>query len=276
MTVDEASVAARLEAYLRVTWEVPREVIPAPPFVAYLHPIDDAPGKSVALPEHPLGAESTEALADGLAAVRAIFASRGRQARVVFFETLAPQLPLALTRAGFDEADSELLLYRTREGGDMSAAPPMIPGLSIDVHSSETRLDEVREGWNTNELGFNPASTRRATDEEAEAFRRELSEARAFLARLDGQPAAAGMFHAPLDGVTELLGIATLEPFRGRGIAAAVTTRMTELAFAHGCDLVFLRPADAHAARVYARVGYDRSLVARAYRERDAAEGTHH
>jgi predicted GNAT family acetyltransferase len=138
------------------------------------------------------------------------------------------------------------------------------------VHTAKTPLGEVREGWNTNELGFNPGSTRRATDAEAEAFRAELTEARAFLARLDGQPVAAGMFHAPVNGVTELLGIATLEPFRGRGFAAALTAHMTHTAFAHDCDLVFLRPDDERAARVYARVGFQRATVVRAYSARDA------
>jgi predicted GNAT family acetyltransferase len=52
------------------------------------------------------------------------------------------------------------------------------------------------------------------------------------------------------------VGITTLAPFRCRGIATYLTAFATQVAFAHGADLVFLVPENAQAHRIYERVGY--------------------
>ena len=64
------------------------------------------------------------------------------------------------------------------------------------------------------------------------------------------------MFTSPRAGVTELMGIATLEQYRGRGIAAALTAYMASAAFTQGCDLVFLTAVSAAARRAYERAGF--------------------
>ncbi|HET7034379.1 MAG TPA: GNAT family N-acetyltransferase, partial [Thermomicrobiaceae bacterium] len=97
-----------------------------------------------------------------------------------------------------------------------------------------------------------------ATVEEAEQFRRTLAVARAFVARLDGIPVAGGMYQASHAGITRLDGIATIERYRGRGIAAALSAEMTQAAFADGVSLAYLSAANAVAERVYARIGYRR------------------
>ena len=58
------------------------------------------------------------------------------------------------------------------------------------------------------------------------------------------------------DGVAEICGVAVPQPYRGRGIAAALTWRLTELAGAAGADVPFVVPGGEDAARVYRRVGY--------------------
>jgi predicted GNAT family acetyltransferase len=58
------------------------------------------------------------------------------------------------------------------------------------------------------------------------------------------------------NGVTELVGITTLGPFRRRGIAASLTAYMTDQALAHGATTVFLTAANEPAGRVYERVGF--------------------
>jgi hypothetical protein len=96
MSVDQTTLMSRLHAYLLATWARSREVIPAHPFVVYLHPTDGDPVASVAMPERPLGGDDAQIageIAGGLAAVRGIFASRDRMARVVYFDALAPDLP---------------------------------------------------------------------------------------------------------------------------------------------------------------------------------------
>ena len=71
-----------------------------------------------------------------------------------------------------------------------------------------------------------------------------------------GEPAGGGVCTAISDGVGELAGIATRSRYRRRGIAAAVTARLTETAFAAGAVELFLTPGDDGAERIYGRAGF--------------------
>jgi GNAT superfamily N-acetyltransferase len=252
ISVNEAEVAARLHHFLLVNWARTREVIQAESFTVCLHPSDVVPEASAALPSVPLSGE----LARGIGAVRESLRQRGRHSQIVFYEAFAPRLAPVLQEAGFVEAGRELVMVCTRTTLTAPAPTSAPPGLQIEILTAQSSAAALHDGWNTNELGFSIGSDRRASDDDIERFRRDLVEGRAFVARLDGAPAAAGMFLAPHAGVTELVGIATLEPFRRRGIAAALTAHMTACAMRSGCDLVYLRPADDAVARVYARVGF--------------------
>jgi predicted GNAT family acetyltransferase len=120
--------------------------------------------------------------------------------------------------------------------------------------SRASSLEEVRENLDTNVLGFDePAG---ADEAQAEAFRAGLITSRAFTLRAEGRPVAAGMFEAIRNGVTELMGIATLPAYRRRGFAAYLSAAMAQSAFAHGATLVFLCAVSAEAGRVYQRVGF--------------------
>ncbi len=66
------------------------------------------------------------------------------------------------------------------------------------------------------------------------------------------------MYTSPCDGLTEVAGLATLEPFRRRGIATQLAALAVEQALEQGADVVFLTAADEHAVRVYERVGFAR------------------
>ena len=74
----------------------------------------------------------------------------------------------------------------------------------------------------------------------------------------DGQPVAIGS-HQPVevDGVeiSEVVGVATLPRFRGRGLGAGVTSALVEHA-RQTADLVFLSAGDDDVARVYERAGF--------------------
>jgi GNAT superfamily N-acetyltransferase len=71
-----------------------------------------------------------------------------------------------------------------------------------------------------------------------------------------GEPAGAGAGTAVIGGSTELAGLGVREPYRRRGIAAAITWELSRLAVAAGVTTAFLTPGDDGAERVYARVGY--------------------
>ena len=76
----------------------------------------------------------------------------------------------------------------------------------------------------------------------------------------DGQPVAIGS-HQPLDvdgtEVSEVVGVATLPRFRGRGLGAGLTSALVEHA-RQTADLVFLSAGDDDVARVYERAGFAR------------------
>lgn len=132
---------------------------------------------------------------------------------------------------------------------------PSISGLQFVVLDQHSSLLAIKEGLDMNARGFDPAAPA-ATDAEAERFRAGLLANRAFTAKLDGQPVAAGMFTPPLYGVTELVGITTLAPYRQRGIGAALTSELVRVAFAHNIDVPILRTDNPAALRVYQHIGF--------------------
>ncbi len=76
----------------------------------------------------------------------------------------------------------------------------------------------------------------------------------------DGEPVAVGS-HQPVDvdgtEVSEIVGVATLPRFRGRGLGAGLASALVEHA-RETADLVFLAAGDDDVARVYERVGFAR------------------
>jgi predicted GNAT family acetyltransferase len=76
-------------------------------------------------------------------------------------------------------------------------------------------------------------------------------------ARVAGVVASVG-WHQPLEGASEIVGVATLPAFRRRGLGAAVTATLVADALERGIELVFLSADDERVARVYAKVGFER------------------
>jgi ribosomal protein S18 acetylase RimI-like enzyme len=76
-------------------------------------------------------------------------------------------------------------------------------------------------------------------------------------ASVSGVVAAVG-WHQPLDGVSEVVGVATLPAFRRRGLGAAVAGLLVADALDRGIGTVFLSADGDDVARVYAGVGFRR------------------
>jgi ribosomal protein S18 acetylase RimI-like enzyme len=255
-----SEIIERLQAVMRETARSQYESEAFPPFTGFFHPRDLLTYLNYAIPDEPTGGD----LAQPLAALRAAFRARGRRPRFEFIEEFAPALASALAFAGFEEEARQQLMVCTpatwREA-------PAVPGLAIAVLTSESPLFAIKEGLATNELGFNPRGSGEFSDADAERYRASLATARAFTAYLDGQAVGAGMFNPPRDGLAELVGIATLEAYRGRGAATALTAHMAREAFALGVETAFLTAADERAGRVYERVGFRRVATMLAYIE---------
>jgi GNAT superfamily N-acetyltransferase len=80
---------------------------------------------------------------------------------------------------------------------------------------------------------------------------------RCALATVEAQPAGVGTT-TPLAGVAELAGVGTLERFRRRGIASAVSSVLLADHFRDG-DVAWLSAGDDAAEAVYRKLGFERA-----------------
>jgi GNAT superfamily N-acetyltransferase len=255
---DQHMLIERLQHYLREKARRNHETIRVPPFTLFLSRNDAAADASVTIPDiAPQGAVGA-----ALETLCSVCAARERQPRITFIEEFAPSLAQSLRAAGFTQQERLPLLICTPA---IRHAAPDIAGLTFAMLIDSSPASAIRAGLDINERGFNPQTTMVFSDEDVEQFRKELIHGRAFTAYLDGQPVSGGMFLAPLDGLTELVGITTLEPFRGRGLAGALTAHITRVAFDHDVEAVFLIGASDTASRVYERVGFRRIATVATY-----------
>jgi ribosomal protein S18 acetylase RimI-like enzyme len=248
--VTAAAVSAdRLQAYLRASAGRTRETSLIFPFALFFHRTDPLPFFSYAAPIDPAPSRK---LRGALVAIRSAFARAGRRARFEHLEAFAPDLAPALEAAGFVlEARQTVMACSC----DAPRPVPLIPGVVIERFSPSSSIDAAREFLRTQRLGFDPEDRRVVTDQEAATFLGELCEQAAFLARLNGEPIGAAMTTPCLDRLTELVGLATLPPFRRRGIGTALASAAVEAA-AGAAEAVVLSAEDGGAERLYARLGF--------------------
>ena len=103
-----------------------------------------------------------------------------------------------------------------------------------------------------------------ATDDDGLEFTRERLRRGVSVmavAEADYGPVATGM-HQPVEGVSEVVGVATLPAVRRQGLGGAVTGALVEDALARGVKTVFLSAGSEDVARVYARLGFRRVATA--------------
>jgi ribosomal protein S18 acetylase RimI-like enzyme len=263
-----ASIDA-LQAYLRRVAALQYETVPLPGLTLYFHPSDDLIFFNYAIPDPGwAGAGPPGALDVSLARMRAECAARRRRPRFEFIHEAAPGLDAALRAAGFVEQARQSLMVCT--AATVRAAPP-VPGLHIQEWDGAAPLDALQAVLTVQRRGFDPGDAGSATPDEARHLARTLGGGRAFLARLDGQAAAAGIYSAPLEAgpqgtrFAEIAGLATLAPFRRRGIATALAARAAQSALDRGVDVVCLVAEDERAGRVYERVGFRARATRLAY-----------
>ncbi len=240
---------ARLQAYLRHSAQQQYENFSVPFFTLFFHPTDALAYFNYGIPDEPCSGD----LGASLSVLRDEFAGRGRHPRIEFIQEFAPQLAFALRAAGFVEEARQQLMVCTAE---TYRPAPKVLGLTITELTSASAASEVQDYLNIQHRGFDARSTRVATEGDAEQFHRMIEGGRAFVGWLKGQPVGVGMYTAPFDGVTEVAGLATLEPFRKRGIATGLTALAVQRAMAQGAKAVCLTAADERVGRVYERVGF--------------------
>jgi predicted GNAT family acetyltransferase len=237
-----------LQEYLRFKAHQHHEAVSSPPFTLFFHTTDPGEDANYAIPDT---SESSD-LPDSLTRLQTIFTKRNRKPCLTFIKEVFPHLAPILHSSGWSKVGQSQVMICTPKTYQPA---PNVSGLAITTLSYQSSMEEVREGLDTNALGFDPQA-QRATVKETEEFRQNLVLSRAFTARFQEQTVAAGMFTEIHDELTELVGITTLEAFRRRGIAAALTASMMHTAFQAGATQVFLIAANEQAGRIYERVGF--------------------
>jgi ribosomal protein S18 acetylase RimI-like enzyme len=253
-----SSLIPKLQAYFRYSARQQYEAISVSPFTLFIQPGTPFKHQNYAIPDIPCAGD----LAGPLAELRRYFRARRRLPRFEFIEDYAPDLPAALRAAGFIEEYRGPLMLCTP---DTIQTVPDIPGLTITLLTRDAPADAVRDYIAVQRQGFDPNHSSPVTEADITDWLQNLGAGRAFLARLNGQAASAGQYTAPYEGLIELVGIATLEPFRRRGLATALTTQAVQTAFANGVELACLSAGDEAASRVYERVGFRQVATMLAY-----------
>ncbi|MGY4900805.1 GNAT family N-acetyltransferase [Streptomyces sp. 900116325] len=194
------------------------------------------------------GAEPTAA---DVQALIAAFRERDRMPRLEYLPGGAPAVEPALLAAGFTVENRAPILA--------CAPADLLPPKPVDVLVvTEPATDaEFDAAARVQHHGY--GGTGEPEGGEAAWLRNAAAGGGvAALATVDGVPAGAGGCSVPVDGLTELAGLAVADTFRRRGIGAALSAHLTATAFARGCRVVWLEPGDADVERIYAGIGYRR------------------
>jgi GNAT superfamily N-acetyltransferase len=225
------------------------DAVKVPPFTLFFHETDPLPYFNYAIPDSPASGDLTEPL-DRL---EAEFHARHRVPRFEFVEACAPRLAAALEAHGFALETRPQLMVCPR-GKERAAAA--VSGLEVAVLETATALEEFIAFLDVQRRAFGLQTAPAPSDEVARNLRETLGEGFAFLARIAGEPVATAMIQPPHDGLTELVGVATLEAFRRRGIGGFLSFAAVRAAFDRGVSLAFLSAADERAGRVYEAAGF--------------------
>jgi ribosomal protein S18 acetylase RimI-like enzyme len=215
------------------------------PFVLRLDEHWDSPFVNYAIPD--AGAEPTAA---EIAELITTFEQHKRRPRLEYLPACAPALEHSLLAAGFLVENRATVMCA--EPSELRPAPP-VEGVTVRRAADQPDLTAVATVQHhaygeQGEIGPGEIDWLRATAEAGGLI---------LLAVLqDGTAAGAGLCSAPLEGISELVGLAVVERHRRRGIGAAVASRLTADGFELGYRTLWLEPGDEDVQRMYARLGY--------------------
>jgi ribosomal protein S18 acetylase RimI-like enzyme len=177
--------------------------------------------------------------------------ARNRNPRLEYLTSLAPAVEPVLLEAGF-VVEGRLPLMLCASG--RLSEPPSSAGIELVAPSTDSDFESAAVAqWEAYE------GTGAAPKRVAEGLRRTAASGGVVVLARDlatGEPAGAGLVTAPTDGLAELTSIGVREPFRRRGIAAAMTAWLARAGFAAGLEQVFLMAAGEDEARIYERAGF--------------------
>ncbi|MGC5003330.1 GNAT family N-acetyltransferase [Streptomyces sp. NBC_00353] len=209
------------------------------------------PGWQLKYANYAIPDQGAEPTAADVQALIAAFRERDRMPRLEYLPSGAPAVEPALIAAGFTVENRAPILACAP--GDLLPPKP-VDALVIVEPATDAEFDAAAR---VQHHGY--GGTGEPEGGEAAWLRNAVTGGGvAALATVDGVPAGAGGCSVPVDGLTELAGLAVADTFRRRGIGAALSAHLTATAFARGCRVVWLEPGDADVERIYAGIGYRR------------------
>ncbi|MEV5721280.1 GNAT family N-acetyltransferase [Amycolatopsis mediterranei] len=235
-----------IQAYVRTTAPRGRETEQVGPFLATYSPGTPHPMLNYAIPDD--GAQPTAAEIDALTAA---YRRRDLLPRLEYFTDVAPDLEKLLVEAGY-ELERRVPLMTCAPAARVDE--PVPAGIRLRVPES---AEDFRRMRSTQNIAYGESPE--VGDEEVERLKARLSAGQRYVLAEDvetGTVAAGGLALEIVEGTTEIAGIAVLEPYRGRGIAAALTAHLTREVHEAGAHTAFLTPGDLGIGNVYARVGF--------------------
>ncbi len=197
-------------------------------------------------------------VANEIVELQRVFADHRRTLRFEFIEALWPRLPAILEEAG--------LLFQARHPlmacVPTDFRPTRAPDVQVHLLDGGDPADVLATYLLIQRRGFADNDPQGPTNAvvpatETARLRRKMQDGylRCALGTWQGTPAGVGCT-APLEGVCELAGVATLHALRRRGVAATVSSVLVRDHFDRNGTLVWLSAADAVAQSVYKRIGF--------------------
>lgn len=200
--------------------------------------------------------------AAAVAALLSRMTELGLPPEVEWVHELAPSLREAVLADGtLDVQETPLMVL-----GELAPAAPM-EGVQIRMLGPADE-DAFASFNGVARLSFDPSAPAGAGPAERDAVRRPPSpqalemlrsgRARVAVVEHPEHGVLAGGRHIERDGVTEVVGVATLPAFRRSGLASAVTQVLVDDAEERGCRTVFLTASSPAVAALYSGLGFER------------------
>jgi ribosomal protein S18 acetylase RimI-like enzyme len=235
----------RIQAYLRAHALRAGDHERCGVFVASFDPEDDNPYRNYAVPDDEARPSDTD-----IDALIAAFVRRGRKPRLEYIAKASPAVEAALTARGFAVEKRFPILICT-PGLVQEVGPPagILLSLATSAEAVSAAAQALAEAFGQAESHPDPLV-------------RMVEQGGVLVVahdRASKSVAGAGMATAQHAGTSEVAGIGVRRAFRRRGIAAALTARITRAAFARGVTLAWLTPGDDAPERVYVRAGFARA-----------------
>lgn len=242
-TID--NVVNKIQEYHRFYASIECKPISASGFTVYLHESDMRPNSNFAIP----CSSKIPKIGESLLSLRKLFEFRGRKPRIEFLAEYSPSLAKELPSNNFfEEMRMPLVCCHSDKFQDVRS-PTSITTKEI---TNQSPLSEIKDILAIQQECFGHSVS--LAEESLIAYRKSLTIS-PFLALLDGKPVAIVFLGPPHEGISEVIGLATIPLFRRRGIATSLLTAVFRRAFDNGVDWLFASAGSDYSFKALTKIG---------------------